>query len=103
MARKLLRDLYSGDYSRRTAVNSWLRSRPCTSGCLGNGLGTDPRLGRLDAPSPSTRTPTARVSRPGKHRDSRNSGTKWHGSINCLNVVGNVATMAGLSPISLQA
>ena len=28
--------------------------------------------------------------------DNRSSGTKWHGTLNCLNVVGNVATMAGV-------
>ena len=27
---------------------------------------------------------------------SRSSGIKWHGTINCLNVVGNVATMSGV-------
>jgi hypothetical protein len=27
---------------------------------------------------------------------SRSSGFKWHGTINCLNVVGNVATMSGV-------
>jgi hypothetical protein len=26
---------------------------------------------------------------------NRNSGTKWHGTINCLSIVGNVATMSG--------
>jgi hypothetical protein len=28
--------------------------------------------------------------------DNRSSGVKWHGTLNCLNVVGNVATMAGV-------
>jgi len=28
--------------------------------------------------------------------NNRNSGIKWHGSLNCLNVVGNVATMSGV-------
>jgi hypothetical protein len=27
---------------------------------------------------------------------SRSSGIKWHGSLDCLNVVGNVATMSGV-------
>jgi hypothetical protein len=27
---------------------------------------------------------------------NRNAGIKWHGSISCLNVVGNVATMSGV-------
>ena len=27
---------------------------------------------------------------------NRNAGVKWHGAINCLNVVGNVATMSGV-------
>ena len=27
---------------------------------------------------------------------SRISGTKWHGTLNCLNIVGNVATMSGV-------
>jgi hypothetical protein len=27
---------------------------------------------------------------------NRNAGIKWHGTINCLNVVGNVATMSGV-------
>jgi hypothetical protein len=35
---------------------------------------------------------------------SRSSGIKWHGSINCLDVVGNVATMSGvvtdISPVT---
>jgi hypothetical protein len=28
--------------------------------------------------------------------DNRSAGIKWHGTLNCLNVVGNVATMAGV-------
>ena len=28
--------------------------------------------------------------------ESRSAGIKWHGTLNCLNVVGNVATMAGV-------
>ena len=28
--------------------------------------------------------------------NNRAAGVKWHGSLNCLNVVGNVATMAGV-------
>ena len=28
--------------------------------------------------------------------NNRNAGIKWHGSLNCLNVVGNVATMSGV-------
>ena len=27
---------------------------------------------------------------------NRNAGVKWHGTLNCLNVVGNVATMSGV-------
>ena len=27
---------------------------------------------------------------------TRNAGVKWHGTLNCLNVVGNVATMSGV-------
>jgi hypothetical protein len=27
---------------------------------------------------------------------NRNAGIKWHGTINCINVVGNVATMSGV-------
>ena len=27
---------------------------------------------------------------------NRNAGIKWHGTVNCLNVVGNVATMSGV-------
>jgi hypothetical protein len=36
--------------------------------------------------------------------NNRSSGTKWHGTIDCLNVVGNVATMSGvvtdISPVT---
>jgi hypothetical protein len=28
--------------------------------------------------------------------NNRNSGVKWHGTLTCLNVVGNVATMSGV-------
>ena len=28
--------------------------------------------------------------------ESRSAGIKWHGTLNCLNVVGNVATMSGI-------
>lgn len=28
--------------------------------------------------------------------NNRNSSVKWHGTLNCLNVVGNVATMSGV-------
>jgi hypothetical protein len=28
--------------------------------------------------------------------NNRNAGVKWHGTLNCLNVVGNVATMSGV-------
>ena len=35
---------------------------------------------------------------------NRNVGVKWHGTLNCLNVVGNVATMSGvvtdISPVT---
>ena len=85
-----------GDYDCRPAVNSHLWDRLCSSSCFGDWLGQFHVSGNLRTFTFNANTNSSGVTTGQTQGNNRNSGVMWHGTLTCLNVVGNVATMSGV-------